>query len=252
MQNWLPLITDPIFYLVAIPAVLITGVSKGGFGGIALLAVPMLALVVSPIQAAAIMLPILLVMDATGIFAYRGRWHSKSLWILIPSAIIGIFIGALTAQFVDEQHIKLILGCIAILFTLNYWLGGRAVQKAKPPSKPWGALLGVISGYTSFVAHAGAPAFQFFMLPQKLDRRLLTGTSVVFFTVVNAMKVVPYTILGMFSAENLSTSLVLLPLAPLGVFFGFWLNRNLSNVLFYRIMYTAIFIIGVKLCWDAF
>lgn len=245
------MIADPLFYLVAIPAVLITGISKGGFGGIALLAVPLMALVISPTQAAGIMLPILLAMDVSSIYAYRGVWDKGNLKILLPGAIIGILIGTFTAQWVNEDLIRLILGVIAILFTIHFWFRGRTADAVKNPNTRIGVFLGAISGYTSFVAHAGAPAFQFFMLPQKLDRKLYAGTAVVYFAIVNVLKIIPYAILGMLAVGNLTTSLVLLPLAPLGVWLGVWLNQRVSNEMFYHIIYTMIFIVGLRLCWEA-
>ena len=244
------MIFDPIFYAAAIPAVLITGISKGGFGGIALLAVPLMSLVISPVQAAAIMLPILLAMDVSSIIAYRGKWDKRNLMILLPGAIIGIIIGALTAHLVNDDSIKLIVGSIAVLFTLHFIFKGRTATAIKNPSTPLGVFLGSMSGYTSFVAHAGAPTYQLYMLPQKLDRQVYMGTSVIFFAALNAIKVVPYALLGMLALGNLGTSLVLLPLAPVGVAIGVWLNKNISNEIFYRIVYGAIFLVGISLIYE--
>jgi len=244
-------ITDPIFYMAAIPAVLITGISKGGFGGIALLAVPLMALVVSPTQAAGIMLPILLAMDVSSVRTYWGIWDKRNLKILLSGAIFGLAIGFLTAQLVNEDLIRLILGIITVLFTFHFWFKGRAADAIKNPNSYLGIFLGACSGYTSFVAHAGAPAFQFFMLPQRLDRRLFAGTAVAYFAIVNVLKIIPYSILGMLAAGNLSTSLVLIPLAPLGVWIGVWLNKRISNDMFYQLIYAAIFVVGLRLCWEA-
>ena len=246
------MITDPIFYAAAIPAVIITGISKGGFGGIALLAVPLLALVISPVQAAAIMLPILIAMDISSIIAYRKTWDKRNLSILIPGAIIGIVIGALTAHLVNDDSIRLIVGVIAVAFTIHFVFKGRTASAVKKPSSPLGVFLGAASGYTSFVAHAGAPTFQLYMLPQKLDKQTYVGTSVIFFAALNAIKVIPYALLGMLSFGNLGTSLVLLPLAPIGVAMGVWLNRNIPTNIFYYIIYSAIFLVGINLIYEVF
>lgn len=244
------MITDPLFYLAAIPAVLITGISKGGFGGIAILAVPLMALVISPVQAAGIMLPILIAMDLAAMYAWRGKWDTRNLLILLPGAVIGIIIGSMTAKLVDEDFIRLIVGTIAILFTLHYVLRGRTATAIANPNTPIGVLLGGVSGYTSFVAHAGAPAFQLYMLPQKLDRQLYAGTSVIFFTAVNLMKVLPYAMLGMLGTGNLTTSLALAPLALAGVAIGYWINSKVSNDVFYKIIYALVFLVGLRLVWQ--
>lgn len=244
------MILDPWFYIVAIPAVLITGISKGGFGGVALLAVPLMALVISPIQAAGIMLPILLVMDMTGLRAYQGQWDKQNLMILLPGAAIGIAVGALTAHLVNDDVVRLIVGVIAISFCLHWVFRGRTKNAIKNPDSKLGVLLGTVSGYTSFVAHAGAPTYQLFVLPQKLDRQLYAGTSAVFFACVNLIKIAPYAMLGMLAPANLWTSLALLPLAPIGVLIGVWANRTLSNDIFYRIIYSMVFLVGLQLCWQ--
>ena len=244
------MIVDYWFYLAAIPAVLITGISKGGFGGIALLAVPLMSLVISPVQAAAIMLPILLVMDVSSVMAYRKTFDKRNLMILLPGAIIGIVIGGMTAHLINDDWIRLIVGVIAIAFTLHFVLKGRTSKAVIKPSRSLGVFLGATSGYTSFIAHAGAPTFQLYMLPQKLDRQVYAGTAVIFFAAVNAIKVVPYFLLGMLATGNLLTSLVLMPLAPVGVAIGVWLNKKLSNDIFYWIIYTAIFLVGIKLCTE--
>lgn len=248
--DWNTMITDPLFYAAAIPAVLITGISKGGFGGVALLAVPLLSLVTSPVQAAAVMLPILLVMDVSSMLAYRGKWDKPNLLILLPGAIIGIITGALTVHLINDDAIRLIVATIAILFALRFVFKGHAANAVKNPSKPLGVFLGTLSGYTSFIAHAGAPTYQLYVLPQKLDRQIYTGTSVHFFAVVNVIKIIPYAMLGMLAVGNLSTSLVLSPLAPLGVMIGVWLNRTLSNDVFYTIIYTTIFLVGLQLFYE--
>ena len=247
-------IQDPLFYAVAIPAVMVAGISKGGFGGgLGIVAVPAMALLIGPVQAAAIMLPILCAMDVFGLIAYRRTADWGNLWRLLPGAIVGIVVGALTFHLFDADAVRLTIGLIAVLFTLQHWtgFGPRRADGAPPgPSWPKGSAFGGIAGFTSFVAHAGGPPVQFYMLPQKIDKTLYVGTTVWFFFAVNAVKLVPYTILGLFSAENLGTSLLLAPLAPLGIWAGVRLHRLVSQQLFYRIAYGFLFLTGLKLCWD--
>ena len=244
------MITDPIFYFAAIPAVVIVGISKGGFGGIALLAVPILSLVTDPIKSAAIMLPILITMDVFALWIYRGTYDLPSLTSLLPPAMLGIFVGWLTATWVTADFVRFVIGTISILFTLDHWLKWRPTLTGRP-SRIKGLFCGAGAGFTSFIAHAGAPPFQFYMVPIRLEPRIYIGTGVIFFAIVNAIKVLPYTLLGQFDTENLLTSLVLLPLAPLSILLGFTLVKIVSVVLFYRITYFIVFLIGLKLIWDS-
>lgn len=245
------MITDPWFLAAAVPAVLLVGLSKGGFGGpIGLLGVPLLALVVPPVQAAGIMLPILIAMDVVGLVSYRGVYHWGSLRVLLPAAVGGIAIGWLTAAYVTDAHVRLIVGSIALLFALDYYLGGAKRLEPRTPPASQGWLWGAVSGFTSFVSHAGGPPFSMYMLPQRLDPKLLAGTAVIFFTVVNQVKLVPYFMLGQFSGENLWTSAALLPLAVVATLTGVWLVRRIEPALFYRFVYAAVLVVALKLIWD--
>jgi hypothetical protein len=244
------MITDPWFYAVAIPAVVLTGLSKGGFltnlGG---LAVPLMSLAISPVQAAGIMLPILILMDWIGVFAYRRDWSAANLRILAPASAVGILLGWATAAYVTDAHVRLLVGLIGIVFTLSYWL--RPMVGAAPgPNVRRGAFWGVLSGFTSFVSHNGGPPYAVYMLPQRLPNAIYAGTSVMLFTLINLLKVPPYIFLGQFSTGNLATVAVLLPLAPLAIMAGIWLVRRISEEPFYKIAYGSLFVISIKLTWD--
>lgn len=247
------IITDPNFYLAAIPAVLLMGLAKGGFlsslGGIS---VPIMSLAISPVEAAAIMLPILIVMDLIGVWAYWREFDPVNLRILLPPAIIGVALGWATAAFVTESHVRLIVGIIGFIFSLNYWLKLQShARAAKNPNVVAGSAWGLISGFTSFVSHAGSPPFQVYMLPQRLPNAVFVATGVMFFTTVNLIKVIPYAALGQFSLENMSTTAVLLPLAPVATLAGIWLTRRIAEEPFYRIAYAGLLVVSIKLIWDA-
>lgn len=245
------MIEDPLFWLFAIISVLITGISKGGFGGLALLAVPLMALTISPIQAAGIMLPILIGMDWVSVWSYRKSWDKSLLLLTLPGAVIGIGLGWALARYVTEDFVLLSVGIIAIIFPLYSVLKPKRIEKSRfARSKIMGSVAGTIAGFTSFVAHAGGPPFQAYAIPQQLEKQIYAGTAVMFFFVVNAVKLVPYAALGQFDRTNLTTSFILLPLAPVGVLFGVWLVKRIPQTVFYRILYGLIFCVGVKLLWD--
>ncbi|MEO1280943.1 MAG: sulfite exporter TauE/SafE family protein [Pseudomonadota bacterium] len=246
------MIDDPFFYAVAIPAIILTGLAKGGFlAGLGGLAVPIMALAISPIQAAGIMLPILIAMDMVGTTAYRREFDTENLKIMLPAAMVGIGVGWATAAWVTEAHVRLIVGVVALLFSMKYWLDWRAeAQQPTGRNLRKGSFWGLISGFTSFVSHTGAPPFQIYMLPQKLPNAVFAATAIVFFTTVNLVKVIPYWALGQFSSGNLLTTAVLLPLAPVSILIGIWLTRRVPQEPFYRITYACLLIISLKLIWD--
>lgn len=239
------------FYLVAIPAVIVTGLSKGGLGGgISMLGTPMLALAVDPVRAAAIMLPVLLLMDAIGLVSYRGHVRWSIVTTMMPGAFAGLALGWATAATVPEPAIRIVVGLIAIVFALNQIHAEWRKLGNKPESLGGASFWGLLSGYTSFVSHAGGPPYQAYTLPLGIEKMQYAGTSIVFFAIINAAKVVPYLMLGQFSSENLITSAKLAPVAVIGVLLGVWIVRRVSQTLFYRVTYAAMILIGTKLVWD--
>ena len=128
------MITDPTFYILAAIAVVIVGISESGFGsGIGVLGVPLMALVIPPAQAAAIMLPLLCVMDIFNVFHYRSRFDRTNLIILIPAALVGILLGTFTFRYLTDAHIRILLGVISILFVINFFIGRRNGDKKRNP-----------------------------------------------------------------------------------------------------------------------
>jgi hypothetical protein len=244
-------ISDPWFYLAAVPAILIAGISKGGFGGgIALVAVPLLALVIPPAQAAAIMLPILLVMDAIGVAAYRRLFDVAALKAMLPGALLGVAAGGLAFGLLSASTMRLIIGVIALAFVASYAFGGAARRVAREPSASLAAVCGALSGFTSTLAHAGSPPAQIYLLPLRLDKTVFVATSVIFFAAVNLAKLVPYALLGQLGVTNLGTALVLTPLAALGMALGLKLHHRVDPATFYRLCYVFVAITGVKLIYD--
>jgi uncharacterized protein len=247
------MITDALFYAIAIPAVLLSGISKGGLSGLGALAVPMLALVISPAQAAGLMLPILCLMDLFGLWAYRRSWSRSQMRVLLPGSLLGVGIGVLAFGHLNDSAVRVLIGLIAILFSINQWLKPllqRQLATASPPSRIKGLFWSGMAGFTSFVAHAGGPPVLIYLLPLRMEKMLLAGTTVVFFGVVNYVKLVPYFWLGQLSVTNISTSLMLAPLAPAGIWMGVWLTKRVSEKLFYRVSFLMLFLAGVKLFYD--
>lgn len=246
-----PLITDPFFYAVAIPAVLLLGISKSGFGaGFGSLAVPMMAMAVTVPQAAAILMPVLLLMDLLGMAAFRKDFDKKLLVFLIPFGLLGTVIGTLLFKVLDSHTVAGMVGVFTLVF-----LAQRLLFPPKPGSAPpprWvGALLTTTSGFTSFIAHAGGPPINAYVIPLKLSPLVFAATMSFFFFFVNLSKWVPYAWLGLLDMRNFATSLALLPLAPMGVWVGVRIAKRINQVLFYRLLYAGMLLTGCKLVWDA-
>lgn len=249
------MIQDPVFYLLAIPAVVLMGLSKGGFAGVGALSLPLLVFAIGPVQAAAILLPLLIVQDVVGVWAFRRTLDRFVLAWMLPGAAIGIVGGYVFAASVSPGMVMAAVGGISGLFGGYRLWAGRRPGAAEPPSgigaSGWaGVVAGVVSGWTSQIAHAGGPPFQVWVLPRRLSPPVLAGTTAVFFAVVNWLKVPAYWALGQFTATNLLTAAALMPVAVVSTFAGVWLVRRIDAARFYTLIYVLMIVTGAKLVWD--
>ena len=247
----MPFITDPVFYMLAIPAVIALGLSKGGFSGVGTIAVPLMAIAVPPIQAVGILTPILLAQDVVTLWSYWRKWDWAILKIMLPGQVVGAGIAWLIAAHVPDSAIRLVVGVIAVGFVLSQWFGlaARFASEHEHPSATAGRLWGAVSGFTSLIANTGAPPFQIYVLPQKLEKETFVGTFSLFIAFGNVLKIVPYFMLGQLNPTNLGTSALLLPLAVGTNIAGVWLVRRTPTKAFYKIIYLLIFLIGLQLIY---
>ncbi len=240
----------PAFWCAAVLAAALVGLSKGGLPVVGMLGVPVLALVISPIAAAGVLLPVFVLSDMIGLYAYRRSFDRRVLAALAPAATLGVGLGWLTASIVSERAVEGIVGLIGGLFALTLLL-----RRAKPAARPvriWpGRFWGAVTGFTSFVSHAGAPPYQVYVLPLRLEKSVYAGTTTIFFAYVNAIKLVPYWALGQLSVENLRVAAMLTLPAVLAVLAGVRLVRIIPEVLFFRIVAWALLAVSLKLLWDA-
>ena len=245
------MIGDWAFYLAAIPAILLTGVSKGGFAGaFSGLSVPLLALAISPLQAAGIMLPILILMDMFGLTQFWRSFDRRVMATMIAGGVLGTLVGWATFRALDDNLVRMIVGMIAVGYPLSRWLMPIAAARQARSGPIKGTLWTAVSGYTSFVAHAGGPPVLIYLMPLRLEKTALVATNGVYFAFLNFIKLPPYALLGQLNLTNLGTALVLCPLAPIGIKLGMWLQGRFSNEQFYRIGQTCIFLTGTKLLYD--
>jgi uncharacterized protein len=228
------------------------GISKAGFGGgVGAVATPLMALTISVTDAAAILLPLLIIADFFSLRHYWKVYDRHSMKLLLPGGLIGIMIGALFfGYFSDNERIlKMGLGAIALAFVMfqvirSLLLG--AMIKSRP-ADPVGVALGVAAGFTSTLAHAGGPPATMYLLPQQLPRHLFVGTNVLFFALLNLVKLAPYAYLGLLRVGNITTILILAPLAYVGVRLGVYLNKRFTDRWFNRLVYSLLFLTGLEL-----
>ena len=242
---------DPIFVAVAVFAVLIVGLSKAGLlGGLGVVGVPLLALVMPARDAAGMMLPVLLCMDAVAVWMYRKEFDASLLKIMLPGAAAGTLLGWALWALVSDAVVLLMVGIVTLIFVIDAILPIRKKLEGLPPSKPWGTFWGGIAGFTSFISHTGGPPFQIYVLPRKLPPAVYAGTAAFFFAIVNTAKLVPYFFLGQLNVQNLTLSAALAPVGVAGVFLGVYLVRRIDARLFYRIAYWLVFLLALQLIWE--
>ncbi len=247
----LPILTDWQFYALAIPVVLLLGLSKSGFGaGFGSLAVPALALMIPVPQAAAILMPVLLVQDMVGV---RRLWPHVE-WALFKrlmvAGLVGIACGFALFKLLPLKAVEALVGLFALAFAMQRMFFPPHADAAPPPAGR-GRVLSAVSGFTSFVAHAGGPPINAYLVPLKLMPVVFTATLSVFFAVINLSKWAPYAALGLIDWRNMATGLALLPFAPIGVLLGVRVAHRIDPVLFYKVINWGMVLTGLKLLWDA-
>jgi len=241
------IITDPWFYVIAFPAVVMLGLSKGGFSGIGMVSTPLLALMMPPLQAAAILLPIIILQDLMSVWVYRHNWDAWNLKVMLPGAVGGVGAAWLFAAYVSDAGIMLAVGLIGLALVGYAWFGPPPPKIPQKPIAVIGMFCGGLAAFTSTLIQIGAPPYYVFVLPQRLEKMVYVGTTIWFFAVINWMKITPYIALGQFSTAGLATSFVLFPLAIASNFLGIWLVRITPTELFYRITYTIVFLLSLEL-----
>lgn len=241
------------FFAFAIPAVIFAGISKGGFGsGMGFAATPFLALILSPGQAVGLMLPLLIVMDIAAVGAFWRKWDWPHAAVLMLGAIGGIALGTVLFGSVDPKIFKLFIGLVAIAFVL--FQGARKFGllrlEERNMGRKGGMIVGAVTGFTSFISHAGGPPAAAYLLTQGLDKTRYQATNALAFFGINVMKVLPYVALGIFTRDTVIADIMLIPVAFIGVALGVFLHKHISDRLFFQLTYVFLLITGAKLVFD--
>ncbi len=240
------------FYLVTTIAILITGISKSGFGGgLGVMSVPLMSVFVPPQLAAAVLMPILLAMDIIIVFQYRHHWSRRIVLVMLPGALLGLAIGAASFRWMDGNLIRLIIGILALFFVAQYLLAGRESTEQRRSPRLAVLALGTVSGFASFVAHAGGPPVKGFLLRQNLQKTVFVGTNTMYFFSMNALKTVAYGAMGHYSLQSLTISAAVAPMLLVGIFIGTRLHRIADQQTFTRVVYVFLGITGLKLLSDS-
>lgn len=238
------------FWALAGLAAVLVGMGKGGLPAVGMLAVPVLALVMSPVAAAGLLLPVYVVSDMFGLYAYRHAFDRRVLAIILPGMTIGVVLGYFTASVVSEDWVTVLIGAIGLVFALNLLLRGHAVVEPRRAEVAPGLFWGAATGFTSFVSHSGGPPYQVYTLPLGMTKAVFAGTSTIAFAYVNAIKLIPYYMLGQINLYSLEKVIVLMPVAAASVFAGVRLVKWLPEKLFFRLVTWALLAVSVKLIWD--
>ena len=242
----------PLLLFLLCLAAFFVGLSKGGLPGVGMLSVPVLALVISPVNAAVLLLPIYILSDVIAIYLYRKEFNKKNVYILVPAGLIGVAVGWATASSVSDTVVSVLIGLMGILFCFYVWFGSRFVSQApKSAGIGRGVLWGALSGFTSFVSHAGAPPYQIYVLPQKLPKMEFAGTTAIVFAAINLAKFPPYASLHPYSLSTVKIALFLLPVAVIGALAGKFLIKKLPEAQFYLLVQIALFMVCTRLLYSA-
>jgi uncharacterized protein len=242
---------DPLNLILAEAGVLLIAFMKGAFGGgFAIVGIPLLSLAMDPIAAGALLAPLFIAMDLTALRYWKPTtWSRPDLQVLLPGLVGGIAVGYLAIHRLDRHAVEVTIALITLAFT-GLWFVGGGQPEARPRSTPKAVLAGVSSGFTTMVAHAGGPPLAMYLLPLGLPKSVYAGTTSLFFTVGNLIKVGPWLALARPGPELLWLMLACLPAVPLGVWAGWRLHKRLDQTQLYRACYLLLVATALKLLWD--
>jgi uncharacterized membrane protein YfcA len=240
-----------LFFIYVVPAIILYGIAKSGLGGsMTLISIPLMTVVMPLGQALAIVLPILILSDMVAVYRFRKNFDTETLKILIPGAAIGIFVGSITFMYFSESLLKFIIGLMGFLFAGHYFLFIKKNILTLKRSFFKGGVCSVVSGFTSFCVHAGGTPLSVYLLPLRMKKEVYVGTRVIFFTCINLIKLPFYINLSIVTLESIRQSLLLFPLAALGIGIGYQILKIIEENLFYNIIYILILFSSIKLILD--
>jgi hypothetical protein len=240
-----------IFLSTVVPAILLYGIAKSGLGGsISLISVPLMTIAMPLSQALAIILPILIFSDLIAVYRFRKEFDLSTLKLIIPFAGIGIIIGSLGFSYFSEDLLKIIVGVMGFLFAGHYFLFKKNKEEKSNKNFFKGGISSMIAGFTSFCVHAGGTPTSIYLLPLRMKKEIYVGTRVIFFTFVNLIKFPFYIKLSMINFETFKQSIILFPLAVVGIFIGYQILKIIDEKLFYNIIYVLVLISSTKLIYD--
>lgn len=239
-----------VFWILAVLAAMFVGLSKGGLSALGVLGVPLLSLVISPVTAAGLLLPIFVLSDMFGLYAYRKSFDRRVVAIIVAGSTVGIGLGWMTAQVVPEWLVTLLVGLIGATFAASRLIRKPATEARHAAVAP-GLFWGGLAGFTSFISHAGAPPYQVYTMPLRMPKAVFAGTSTLCFAYMNAVKLIPYWALGQLSTQALAVSAKLAVPAVASVFLGVWLVKIIPERIFFAIVTWALLLISFRLIWQA-
>jgi uncharacterized membrane protein YfcA len=246
--------TDPLFYLIGVPAVFLISLGRGAFGGgLAILGVPLLALAVDPVTATFLMAPIVSASDPFTVWAFPPRtWSIPDLKWLVPGIIAGLALGAIFVAEVDPRIVALGISIVILWFTARYFLRNRSAPMAHTPVNPALALVcGGVSGFTTFISHGGNPPIAYYLLPRGLPKTVYAGTMIALFLAANTVKLALYLWLSVNDLRVLLMAVALTPVVPLGVWAGKRLHERLDEQRLYFWCYLLVGVAGLRLFIDS-
>ncbi|RAK14147.1 hypothetical protein ATI53_102941 [Salipiger aestuarii] len=239
------------FWIAAGAATFFVGMSKGGIPMVAMLGVPILSIFIAPGMAAGLLLPMYILSDVYAIWLFRGQYSARNVAILVPAGLIGVLIAFLVVSRVPVEATKLIVALIGLTYLADA-LRKRLAQDFRPRDADIarGLFWGAVSGFTSYISHAGGPPYQAYTLPQKLPKMTFAGTSAIVFACINWAKMPTYVLAGQLTWDSLKLISVLAPVVLFGAWAGYRATRWLPERMFFALINTALGLLCLKLLWE--
>lgn len=241
---------DTLYLVMAGVGVLVIGLSKAGFGGsLGMISMPLCVLAFGPREAIGILLPLLSAGDLFSLYHYWRKWDGKNLRFILPGAVLGVLLGVQLINRFNTRQLNVTIGAMAVFFVAFQFVKSALLRIEGSFRPNWliASPFGLGAGFTSAVAHGAGPVMMLYLIPQHLPKELFVGTNVLIFTWINWIKLPFFVSKGIINSSTVHVSLFFLPLIPLGVWLGVWLNRKVSEAWFNRMTLLFTLVTGIYL-----
>ncbi len=217
-----PLQTEWNIWIITALCALVTGLSKSGLKGFAMINIPIMAHLYGGMASVGILLPFLIFGDTFALIYYRRNAQWQYIKRLFPWAIAGLIIATIVGKYINDEQFRIsiavsILVCLAIIVYRD--ISGK--KEMLTTNKWFTNSLGLSGGFATMIGNAAGPIFNLYLMSMRLPKNVFIGTGAYFYLILNTIKLpIHFFYWHSISFKTLQLNFVMLPILIIGAFAG--------------------------------